>query len=270
MTSLKLELGYPSCSELCQHPSCWPSYSPAPSNRGLQHPRMKRLIQAQAKSQTADGLACSNATADATLPTLTILGIYLSFINTNEDYLSTSSLDIGKVSDVELESSPSPTNFFPAVSSSRRSTRTATHTQRSRSRAETSILTPETPSSSQTNRKTPLFPRADNKLRSLPVRLNYVTVHDPINPVTSPPDSKQLTWLPASPDKRPCLHTQTLQISPLKNVTSQLIHEGFENEGDVITAYPKACPLPVLQTAWLSWEDNVLSPVRTQSDSKVS
>ena len=135
---------------------------------------------------------------------------------------------------------------------------------------ETSILTPETPSPSQANRRIPLFPRADNKLRSLPVRLNYVTVHDPTNPVTSSPDDKQLTWLPASPDKRPCLHTQTLQISPLKNVTSQLIQEGFEDEGDVITASPKTCALPVLQTAWLSWEDSVLSPVRTQSDAKVS
>lgn len=80
MTSLKLELGYPACSELCQHPSCWPSYSPAPTNRGLQHPRMKRLIQAQAKSQTTDSLARSNATADATLPTLKILGKYLSYL----------------------------------------------------------------------------------------------------------------------------------------------------------------------------------------------
>ena len=70
MTCLKLEVGYPACSELCQHPSCWPSFSPAPSNRGLQHPRMKRLLQAQSRQTDTEG---TRALATA-LPTLKILG----------------------------------------------------------------------------------------------------------------------------------------------------------------------------------------------------
>ncbi|KAI6653344.1 hypothetical protein LOD99_3564 [Oopsacas minuta] len=251
MTSLKLELGYPACSELCQHPSCWPSFTPAPKNRGLQHPRMKRLIQAQ--SQAAHRTIDKTMATDASLATLKIL-------------------DIGQLTDVDIMARPSPTpiHFFPAVSSSRKSTRTATQSRCTRSRADTStVLIQDSNSPLSNTRRTLLFPRTEHNIKSLPVRLNYVTVHDPINPITSSPPVKQLTWLPASPEKSWRMPTASLQISPLKNVTSQLIEEGFEDEGDVTTAYPKTGPLPVLQTTWLSWDENVFSLARNQLDGQI-
>ena len=40
-------------------------------------------------------------------------------------------------------------------------------------------------------------------------------------------------------------------------MTSQLIAEGFEDDGDVISLYPKTCALPALQPIWLSLEGAV-------------
>ena len=157
---------------------------------------------------------------------------------------------------------PSPTHIFPAVSSSRKATRTATHTRSSRSRSNASVLImPESPSPL----RTPTLPRPEPTLRTLPVRLNYVTVHDPSNPIPSTP-SKQLTWQPPSPEKLSRAKQQQ-QISQLKNVTSQLIAEGFEDEGGIISVYPKiGAPLPTLRPCWLSWEGPELSLATIQPD----
>ena len=75
MSSFKLELGSPACSDLCQHSSCWPSFSPAPRSRGLQNPRLKRLLEAQTELSESDAPNKLHL-SEQSLPTLKILGSY--------------------------------------------------------------------------------------------------------------------------------------------------------------------------------------------------
>ena len=161
------------------------------------------------------------------------------------------------VDPVKRSSSPS---IFPAVPTSRKANRTPSYNRSSRSRS-----LPLPPSTASSNyRKSPIsLSRAGDKRPSpkhLPIRLNYVTVHDPAHPITSP--SRHPTWVPASTATSASCPIGPLHISPLKNVTSQLIDRQFEDEGIVVSAYPRGAPAPAL--AWDAWEETVFSLAKAQ------